>query len=56
MRDFFTDEDKNQYDKKVEKIVEEYMKTEKLGLEIWAVKFKLNKKEINFIELKKINI
>jgi len=56
MRDFFTDDDKNQYDKKAEKIVEEYIKTEKLGLETWAVKLKINKKELNFIELKKINI
>ena len=48
MKDFITDDDKNQYEKKDEKIVEEFMKTENLGLEIYTVKFKMNKKELNF--------
>ena len=53
---YFSENDKKQYDKKAEKIVDEFKETEKLGLETWVVKLKINKKELNFIEVKKIDI
>ena len=53
---YFTENDKKQYDKNAEKIVDEFKETEKLGLETWVVKLKINKKELNFIEVKKIHI
>ena len=53
---YFTENDKKQYDKNAEKIVDEFKETEKLGLETWVVKLKINKKELNFIEVKKIDI
>ena len=49
----FTQEDKEKYDKNVDKVVDMCREVEKYGLESWAVTFKMNEKEIDVDQIKK---
>ena len=51
-----TKENKNKYDKNVEKIVDECREVEKYGLETWAISFKMNEKEIDVEKVKKVHL
>ena len=51
-----TEENKNKYDKNVEKIVDECREVEKYGLESWAVSFKMDEKGIDVDKVKKVHL
>ena len=49
-------EDKERYDKNVEKVINACKDVEKYGLESWAVAFKMNKNEIDVDQVKKVHL
>ena len=52
----FREEDKKKYDKNVEKVIDECRDVEKYGLESWAVTLKMNHKEIDVDQIKKVHL